>query len=259
MRRVIGVIQARWCSTRLPGKVLADLAGVPLLGSVIARTRRAQSVGEWVVATSTRVEDDPIAVLAESFEVKVFRGSEDDVLDRFVSAARRTEADVVVRVTGDSPVVEPTVIDQAVRAHLACGVDYTGAKDAREFPIGIGCEVVSRAPLEQAWAEGRTPEDREHVTYYLLQHPERFSIQFISTNAPWRGLPVRLVVDEPADLELMRKLFERLAPSNPHFGIEDVLWLYHEDPDLFRLNVAVEERPTSFPSMRCRAGAGGAS
>ncbi len=226
------------------------IGDAPLLSHLLVRVRRAETVDDWVVATSTRTEDDVVARLAEMAGVKVFRGAEEDVLDRFLGVARWTDADVLVRVTGDSPLVEQTIIDQAVRAHLDRNVDYTGAKDVQEFPLGTGCEVISRAALEKAWTEGRSPEDREHVTYYVLAYPERFKLQFLRNDAAWRGLPVRLVVDEPPDLRLIREVFARLAPTNACFGMREVLNLYQQAPELFAINVAVEERSTSFLAMR---------
>lgn len=242
--RVVAIIQARISSSRLPGKVMLDLGGQPMLAHVIRRVRRAETLDDVCVATSDCPEDDAVAALAHSMGVRVFRGSLEDVLDRYVRAAELCRADVVVRVTGDCPFVEPEFIDRAVRHHLASGAEYTCAQLATEFPLGTGSEVVSLSALRQAWHKGTTPPDREHVTWYILSRRDEFKIEFLQGDDRLKADGVRIVVDTLPDLELAREIVARLSPDNPDFSLREILALWRRDPVLFKLNAGVERNPT---------------
>lgn len=240
--RVVLIVQARMGSTRLPGKVLMDLQGAPMLQRQLERLERCESVDAIVVATSTSRSDDPIVDLADRLPgVAVFRGSEQDVLARYWHASRTHKADVVVRVTGDNPIVDPHLIDECTAVALTNpSVDYVGTSG---YPVGVGAEVVAMRSLDRAYREAVTPEEREHVTLYIRRHPERFHSEFVGAQED--NSDIRLTVDELADLELIRSIYDALDTQSTTFGYRDVLRLFEQHPDLSKLNSHVlQVKPT---------------
>lgn len=248
--RVVGIVQARTGATRLPRKVLLDICGAPMLARVIERARRVTGLDEVWVATSTLPDDDAVADLATSLGVQVSRGSLDDVLARYAAAAEAAAADVVVRLTGDSPCLEPEYVRRALMLHQSTAADLTCAKDPHEIVPGTGCEVITLAALRMAAREGRLPEDREHVTWYLLANPQRFSVKFLQARPGWKNPGIRLTVDEPADLELVRDVFARLAPRDPGFGLAAIMDLFAREPELFNRNRNVLGRPNLYANQQ---------
>lgn len=236
--RVVAVIQARMGSTRLPGKVLADLEGSSMLARVVARARRARRLDELVVATSEAPADDAVAAEAVGLDAPVFRGSEHDVLDRFAGAARAHRADAVVRITADCPLVDPEVVDQVVERFLDRTPDYAANTLRRTFPRGLDVEAVSVSALTEAAAEATAPADRSHVTRFVYRHPERYRLESVELAEDWSGL--RWTVDTPADLELVRELYRRLGDDA--FGWRRALALVVADPELSRLNREVRQK-----------------
>ena len=172
-------------ATRLPGKVMADLAGAPMIARQIERVSRSALIDRIVLATSTDAGDDPLAACAEALGVGVHRGSLDDVLDRFVGALEAFgPADHVVRLTGDCPLADPAVIDATIAHVIAAGVDYgSNTPPHRTFPKGLDVEVMTAAALRAAAARASTPEEHEHVTWGLHQHPELYRLSFLSQAA----------------------------------------------------------------------------
>lgn len=165
--KVVAIIQARMTSTRLPGKVLADIHGKPMLERMLDRVRRARSLDEIIVATTVNATDDPVVELGRRLGVRVFRGDEADVLGRYRAAAREASADVVVRLTADCPMIDPAVVDQAVAMFLEGDWDYLSNSRVRTYPDGLDVEVFTRDALERAAREARHPQLREHVTLYI--------------------------------------------------------------------------------------------
>ena len=168
--RVAIIVQARMTSTRFPGKVLAPVLGKPLLAYQIERLQRAKSADLVVMATTNEPTDDPVAELAESMGCVVFRGSEDDVLDRYLQAARVADADTIVRITADCPLIDPAIIDASVDFYRAGGYDWMAPE---HLPDGMGMDVFSRELLETMGAEAADPPDREHVTMFAIRRPGR--------------------------------------------------------------------------------------
>jgi len=244
--RSVGIVQARMSSSRLPGKVLLDMGGQPMLSHVIDRGRRSKSLDDLWIATSLSPDDDPIEAFAKSEGVGVYRGSLDDVLRRYVEAAEAARADVVVRLTGDNPLVEPTYIHMAIDLHLATGADLTCAKDIEQIVPGTGCEVVNLPALRTSFREGHSPESREHVTWHLLENQKRFKVEFLRARAGWKNPGIRLTVDEADDLAVIQEIFARLALRDPHFNLGHVLDLFYQDPAIFQHNHRVQARPNLF-------------
>lgn len=233
--RVMAILQARVSSTRLPGKVMLPILGEPMLARQIERVRRASSLDLLVVATSAEAADDPIETLCAGVGVACFRGSLDDVLDRFHAAALAFgPPEHVVRLTGDCPLADPALIDEAVTLHLESGADYTSDTVEPTYPDGLDVEVLRFAALETAWREAELPSEREHVTAYVNSRPERFRIASLTREPDLSAL--RWTVDEPEDLAFVTAVYERLYPADPAFGTADVLALLEREPALITMN-----------------------
>jgi len=234
-------------STRLPGKVLADLAGQPLLGRMLARVRRAETLDATWVATTANATDDPVAAFCASRDVPVFRGDEADVLGRFAAAAAAARADVVVRLTADCPMMDPALIDEAVERRDAGGFDYLSNAGERTYPDGLDIEVFTRAALDKADREARHPFHREHVTPYLRTGlyddipTGQFKIGSMEGPADFSHL--RWTVDTPADLERVRAIVAALPDG---YGWMDALALVTRRPEL------LDDRPDAVPPVTLR-------
>ncbi len=240
---VVAIIQARMASSRLPGKVLLDIGGEPMLVRVVERVRRAETVRAVAVATTTDASDDPVEVLCNERGYPLSRGSQFDVLDRYYQAARQMRADVVVRVTADCPVIDPGVIDRTVREFLRTGVDFAANRLPppwkRTFPIGLDTEVVAFAALERAWKEASELHEREHVMPYFYDQDGRFRIQVIDNDQDYGAL--RWTVDTPEDLDLLRRIYANFD-GRDDFGWLDVLTLVQSRPDLGAINANVRHK-----------------
>lgn len=214
---VLALIQARLGSSRLPGKSCLPLplgaAGdeQTILGHVVRRARRAASLGEVVVATTTQPLDDELAALASRLGAGVFRGEEHDVLGRFAGAlAQAGPAAVVVRLTADNPAFDPAFLDAAVAQHLATGADYTHTTG---LPLGTNLEIISADALRRAHREATQPDEREHVTPYLRRHPELFRLETLPLAVAPAVAALRLTIDYPSDYALLSLLFSTLGPD----------------------------------------------
>ena len=232
---VLAILQARMSSTRLPGKVMADVAGAPMILRQIERLQRAPSLTRIVVATSDEPGDDPLAAALEAAGIPVFRGSLHDVLARFIGAIDAFgPADVAVRLTADCPLADPGVIEATVALREATGADYAAnAGERRTFPRGLDVEVFKVAALRAAAAESADLYDREHVTPFLYRRPDRFTLAF-HHQAVDEG-EVRWTVDRPDDLAFVRSVYDALYPADPAFTSEHVRAFVRGRPDLLTL------------------------
>ena len=244
---VLVILQARMASQRLPGKVLAEVCGRPLLSYMLERVRRCRTINQIVVATSASPEDDAIEALCQREGMACFRGSQEDVLDRYYQAAHQfgkheEEALVVVRLTADCPLIDPAIIDEAVDYYLthAGTLDYVSNTISRTYPDGLDVEVFSFQALARVWREALHPEEREHVTRYIVNASGHsgdkplFRLGTIRSErnyAHWRW-----TVDYPEDLVLMEQIFSSLYPANPAFGLQDVLTWLREHPEVAGVN-----------------------
>lgn len=240
----VAVVQARMGSTRLPGKVLMDVAGVPMLGRVVERVRRASRVDDVVVATTTADRDDAVVRYCEAEDVPVHRGSEDDVLDRYHQVAQSVDADAVTRIAADCPLHDPAVIDRVAAVYDGGDHDYVSNTLEPSYPVGLAAEVLSAAALETAWREAEAPDEREHVTPFIRRRPDRFRLASVVHDEDLSHH--RWTVDEPADLELVRRVYDALGDGP--FGMEEVLALLEERPELAAINAHVEQRKVGVGS-----------
>jgi spore coat polysaccharide biosynthesis protein SpsF len=236
--KVVAIIQARMGSTRLPGKVLADIQGHPMLWHVVERTRRASTFNQIVVATTTQGADDVIADFCRKHGWDCFRGGEKDVLDRYYQAAREYAADAIVRITSDCPLIDPGIMDETVRLFLAENPDYASNSLVCTFPRGLDVEVMSFDALAAVWREAAQGYQRAHVTPYLYENPARFKILSVTEDEDHSAQ--RWTVDTPEDLEFVRAVYSRF--ERPDFSFEHVLRLLEREPALTEINRSIRQK-----------------
>lgn len=266
-KKVVAIIQARMKSSRLPDKVMLDLAGKPMLVRVIERVQMAKRLDQVAVATTSGADEDPIAELCAAKGIACYRGSLQDVLDRYYQAAKLFAADLVVRITADCPMIDPGLIDGTIAALLGEptgqtiwhpqgnpekyppfsveGIpwDYASTRLPppwkRTFPIGLDVEVCTFAALERAWSDAKAQYEREHVMPYLYDQPNRFRCLVADWQEDLGNL--RWTVDTAADLEAMRVVYQRLE-SKPGFNWLDVLELFRQSPELSDINAGIHHK-----------------
>ena len=227
--RTVTIIQARTGSTRLPGKVLKPILGEPMLARMLERVKHAKKLDAILVATTDKPEDDATAELTKKCGIQVFRGNEQDVLDRFYKAAREVGADIVVRLTGDCPLHDPSVIDEVIEHFLTNTLDYTHTP--ANYPEGLDTEVLTFTALERAWRDAALPSEREHVTLYIRNHPELFRIDGAWNSGQRDNSSMHWSVDTQTDFDFVTKIFEQLYPVHPSFTKDDVLALLAKHPE----------------------------
>jgi spore coat polysaccharide biosynthesis protein SpsF (cytidylyltransferase family) len=225
---VLGVLQARTSSTRLPGKVMLPLLGKPMLARQLERLSRATMLNTLVVATSTDPQDDALVAVCAGVGVPCVRGALHDVLDRFYQAALPYTPTHVVRLTGDCPLADAALIDAIIKDHVGSQADYTSNVLETTYPDGLDVEVVRFACLQDAWQQARLPSQREHVTPFIHQQSDRFHIRHYRQPSDWSHL--RWTVDEPADYALITAIYDALYPTNPAFTTEDVMRFLADNP-----------------------------
>lgn len=234
--RILATIEARMTSSRLPGKVMKRVLDRPMLAFMVERLRRVPALHGIVIATTVNASDDPLVDLAESLGVGVFRGDEEDVMGRVLGAARAHAADVIVETTGDCPLIDPGIVQSCVEKYLAAGVDYLSNVLTRSYPIGMDTQVFATDILADAEARTRAPRDREHVSLYIYNHPERYRLQNVEAPPTLRDPRLALTLDTAEDFALISAVFEALYPENPDFRLSDILDLLARRPELREIN-----------------------
>lgn len=243
--KTVAIIQARMGATRLPGKVLRSLCGQSVLGHVAARVRVARRLDEVVVATSGAARDDAVAVEGARLGVSCFRGSEEDVLARYYGAAEASGAQAVVRATADCPLFDGSLLDRMLAVFGEANrdgttVDYLSNVLRRTYPRGLDVEIFTFAALERAHHEATQPFEREHVTPYFYQHPDRFRLRSFEGTVDLSGH--RWTLDTPEDWAFTEAVYATLYRPGAVFTTEDVLRLLCERPELRDLNAYVEQK-----------------
>lgn len=241
--KVVAITQARIGSTRLPGKILLQAAGKPLLEHHLGRVARSKLVSQVVVATTTGDDARPILEICDRLGIAYFQGSTDDVLARYAGAATKYDADVVVRLTSDCPLIDPAVIDEIIQHFLdnRTDTDYvSNCRLERTFPRGMDTEVLTIQCLREAHAEATSATDREHVTPFIWRQPDRFKVANISFASDQSRH--RWTVDTADDFELVRRIIEHLYPTDSEFTLQDSLSLMDAHPDWPGINSHVEQR-----------------
>ncbi|MCK6568128.1 MAG: acylneuraminate cytidylyltransferase [Chloroflexi bacterium] len=255
---IVAIIQGRMSSSRLPGKILADMAGQPMLQRVFVRTSRSASVSQTLFATTTDASDDPVAEYCAFSGIPFTRGSLYDVLDRYYQAAKSAKADVVVRITADCPVIDPELIDNCANTLLDDDYDFVCNRLPppyhRTYPIGLDVEACTFKALEQAWKKAKEPQHREHVMPYFYEGVELTTVnRQLQTGTSPRGYNIALLhhttdfgdyrwtVDTPEDLEFMRQVYSHFN-GRDDFSWKEVLDLVHDNPELMKINAGVQHK-----------------
>jgi spore coat polysaccharide biosynthesis protein SpsF (cytidylyltransferase family) len=245
--KTVAIIQARMGSSRLPGKMLMPIfREMGALELMLVRLRKAATLDLLAVATTTDRQDAPLVDVCARLQVPCFRGQVEDVLDRFYQAARALGTpDVLVRLTGDCPLHDPAVLDKVVAHFRTRACDYASNVNPPTFPDGLDTEVFSAAALERTWREAKLPSEREHVTPYLRNHPERFRLSNVTHTTDLS--PLRWTLDEERDLAFFRSVYEELGRTE--FGLEDVLRVLAEAPSLQTLNAGIRRNEGLLKSL----------
>jgi spore coat polysaccharide biosynthesis protein SpsF len=238
MKKVTAIIQARLGSTRLPGKTLMKIEGESLLGHLVARVSASNYVSNIIIATTEHDRDDEILEFAKGRGLICFRGSEEDVLDRFYKAAVKFKVEHIVRITPDCPMLDPAVMDLVISTYVNSGYDYVSNTISPTYPDGLDTEVFSFDVLDKVWKEARLPSEREHVTAYIVKHPELFKMHNVKKEGD--GLSwMRWTVDTERDFEFVKKVFSKLYKSGKIFFMDDIVNLLINSPELMKINKGI--------------------
>ena len=240
--KVVAIIQARMGSTRLPGKVMKEILGKPVILWDLDRISQSKLIDEIVVAIPYGEENDVIVDTIKEYNDKIIiaRGSEDDVLDRYYQAAVQTNADVVVRITSDCPLIDPVVIDRVIEQFLNNDCDYCSNSLTRTYPRGLDTEVFSFKALEEACNEATKDYEREHVTPYIIENPDKFKLLNVANDIDLSHL--RWTLDTKDDFKFISAVYKNIYPKKQLFLMDDVLELLDREPELIDINNHIEQK-----------------
>lgn len=239
--KIHAIIQARMGSTRLPGKIYKDILGEPMLLKLVNRVKSSKLLDDIIIATTTSEEDNIVVDLCSKNRINVFRGDELDVLKRYYFAAKHFNSEIIVRLTGDNPLVDPNIIDLAVSVFLQTGnkesIDYLST---RNYPYGLNVEVFSFTALKKTYYHGSAQHEREHVTPYIYNHPELFRVDYYTNKTDLSFY--RWTVDTQEDYDLIKKIYNALYHKKEIFLLEDILKLFDERPELLNINKFITQK-----------------
>jgi len=235
--KVVGIIQARMGSSRLRGKTMEKIKGKPMIEHLIDRLEKAETLNSIVIATTKIEEDDIVADLAKKKRVGLFRGSETDVLDRYVKASEKFDADIVVRICGDNPLTDPMEIDKLVRNHIKTGADYSynNIPHLKGLPDGSGAEAISIDVLKKLDKLAKKQSHREHVTLFIHDNLSLFHVEKLDADPGLMRPEFRLDVDYDEDLEFIRKIYDILYEPGKIIKLREVIDLLDRQPDLHNM------------------------
>jgi spore coat polysaccharide biosynthesis protein SpsF len=244
--KTVAIVQARMGSTRLGGKILKPLVDKPVLWHVVNRMRHCKHVDQVIVATTDKPTDDVTEKYCQENGIDCFRGSDDDVLDRFYQSARLYGADHVVRITADCPVVDPIVVDEIIEMYFRDGYDV--CRPGTEFPDGLDCAVFSFKVLEDTWQNASLLSDREHISPYMEKHPEKFRVGMYER---YKGLAhLRWTLDEEDDYRFLQEIYDRLYEPGKIFYAEDILRVLEKEPHLSEINAWIVRNEGYLKSLK---------
>ncbi len=243
--KIGAIIQARTSSTRLPKKVLKPLpanSDVCVLQQVIRRVSKSKLIDEVIIATTVNREDDEIVEVAKKENVNFYRGSLENVLERYYMAALENRLDVVVRITSDCPCADAGIIDKVIQSHIDSGADYTSNSLVEHFPRGIDAEVINFNVLKEAYENASEKYEKEHVTPYIYKtHPEQFNINIFKEKSVNRS-DIRITLDTPQDYALLATVYDYLYFKDNYFTLKDILNLFDEKPYLKDINSEIVQK-----------------
>ncbi|OHA67370.1 MAG: hypothetical protein A3C04_01805 [Candidatus Wildermuthbacteria bacterium RIFCSPHIGHO2_02_FULL_45_25] len=236
------IIQARMTSQRLPGKVLENIEGMPMLWHVVNRVTYAKHVDKVILAIPDNTENDILEKTSEKYAWHYVRGNEENVLMRFYETFKAFPSDVIVRITADCPLIDPQVLDMMLEAHFQGEVDYTANSNKRTFPRGLDIEIFNADVLKRANTHAQKAYEREHVTPYIYEHPEIFTLQDIEAPKDLQRPDIRLTVDTKEDLLLVREIYKHLYKEGEIFLTKEVINLFIANPYLLKINAMIEQK-----------------
>lgn len=241
-KRAVCIIQARMASTRLPGKTIKPIFDKPMLQLLIERLQRARTLDDVIVAAPEGRDNDCIEDLCHSLGIGIYRGSEDDVLARVLGAARAFNADIIVEITADCPLMDPGLVDAVVGEFFMGGADFVANLPDYTTPRGTDVRVFTTEGLDEINRISNDPADHEHVSLHFWEHPEKYRLRNVRFDFPRYVADLRLTVDTGEDFELIRRIFEALYPENPEFSFADILDVLRANPDWLELNSSVRQK-----------------
>ncbi len=228
MQKILLIVQARLGSTRLPQKVLKPLLGKPLIGRLFERLKQLQTPHQLILATTRKAEDTRLVRYLQGMGISVFRGETENVLERYYQCAKQNQGEIIVRITGDCPLIQPHLIDEMLQNFSSSHMDYFSNVHPRSYPKGFDVEIFTFEALEKARFDSKDPHDLEHVTPYLVNHPEFFSLKNKQLEKDYSSFNVS--VDTLEDFYWVEKLFQRYYASNPLFGLTEILEFAKDEP-----------------------------
>ena len=242
-QKTVAIIEARFGSTRLPGKVMKRILGKPMLKLMIERVKKADLLDDIIIATTIRSRDDVIEKLARNVEVKCFRGSEDDVLDRVYQAAKKYKIKHIVELWGDTPLIDPAIINRSIRYYFKNNYDCLGTTiNKKSYSIGMSLLIFSIKILKEVNYITKKPIYREHVSNYIYSNPDKYKIGSLPCPDELKRPELRLVVDEPADFKLIKIIFENLYNKKKIFSYTDIIRFIDKNPHYKKINQRVKQR-----------------
>ena len=243
--KIVATIEARMTSSRLPGKVLLTVLGKPMLHYLVSRLKTVQSIDEIIIATTTNTSDDVIVEFAKSEGVLYFRGSEEDVMARVIGAGEKANADVLVEITGDCPIIDPDIIEQTIQMFLHHEASYVSNVHVRSYPDGMDTQVFKLATLKKSAEMTGDTLDHEHVTLHMRNNPEIFSKVHLIAPPSQSWPDLGLTLDEQQDFELLKSIIEYFHNKNPLFSCLDVIQLLRSNPEWVKINQSVVRKGDS--------------
>ena len=242
MVKVVAIVQARMSSTRLPSKVMMNICGKAVLFHIIDRLKACKLLDKIVIATTLHEKDNVIFDAVSNYDenIGLFRGSEENVLERYYLAAKKFNADVVVRVTSDDPLIDPSVIDGVIREFLSNDCDYASNSLNKTFPLGLDAEVFSFKTLEKVYNNASRAYEKEHVTPYIIENPDKFKLFNVANDINLSHL--RWTLDTKDDFEFISAVYKSIYPKKQLFLMDDVLELLDKEPELIDINRHIEQK-----------------
>lgn len=240
--KIVSTVEARMTSSRLPGKVLLEANGKPMLEHLVRRLKSVPSIDEIVLATTVNSNDDPLVDFAKKVGISYYRGSEEDVMARVIGAAESVSADLIVEITGDCPIIDPQIIEQSIRIYKENKALYVGNAHVRSYPDGMDTQVFSLSTLQKSASMTQDRLDREHVTLHIRNHPEIFSTIHLVAPPEIHWPELGLTLDEKADYELLKRIIEHFGEKQSLFSCTDVVRLLRNNSDWLELNKHVQRK-----------------
>ena len=238
--RYEGIIEARMASSRLPGKMLMEIGGKPSLQILTERLQRVCGLSGITLATTVNPCDDPLEGLCDKLGIGCFRGSEEDVLQRVLCAARISDADVIVEITGDCTFLDPDIIQESIDAYKKSDADFVAnCVEKPHYPAGMDARIFAAKLLSEVDKLTAALPDREHVSLYFWEHPERYKLLFVKPPPEYAYSDIFIALDEQGDLDMMRRVYEILYPKNPFFSLKDILVLLKDKPQIYEMSKSV--------------------